>query len=132
MSLPGAEAEEPLGPGSGGALPDGRVGVSSRIGKKGEGRALKNWMGGGRKVQQAGGCLFADRPEKPGLRLPGIRPALIRWAAILADHSRETLIDFLERSREVLKALTEEEGSFLLSRGWTWPAWTRRFPTNSF
>jgi len=56
-------------------------------------------------------------PKSLGFVSPGIRPALIRWAAILADHSRETLIDFLERSREVLKALTEEEGSFLLSRG---------------
>jgi len=48
---------------------------------------------------------------------PAIRPFLIRWALILADHSRETLIDFLEKSREILTALTAEESSFLLPRG---------------
>jgi hypothetical protein len=48
---------------------------------------------------------------------PAIRPVLIRWAMILADYSRETLIDFLERSREILATLTEEESSFLLSQG---------------
>jgi len=48
---------------------------------------------------------------------PAIRPALIRWAMVLAHHSRETLIDFLERSRGILVILTEEESSFLLSQG---------------
>jgi hypothetical protein len=56
-------------------------------------------------------------PKILGSLSPAIRPVLIRWAAILADHSRETLIDFLERSREVLATLTEEESSFLLSQG---------------
>ena len=46
-----------------------------------------------------------------------IRPVVIRWAAILADHSRETLIDFLERSKEILAVLPEEESSLLLSQG---------------
>ena len=56
-------------------------------------------------------------PKKIGFLLPPIRPILIRWAMILADHSRETLIDFLERSQEILASLTEEESSFLVSKG---------------
>ncbi len=56
-------------------------------------------------------------PKRIGSLSPTIRPILIRWAMILADHSRETLIDFLEKSGEILEPLTEEESSFLLSRG---------------
>ncbi|KPK88040.1 MAG: hypothetical protein AMJ94_15890, partial [Deltaproteobacteria bacterium SM23_61] len=36
---------------------------------------------------------------------------------ILAHHSRETLIDFLERSRGILAIPSEEESSFLVSQG---------------
>ncbi len=56
-------------------------------------------------------------PKILGSLSPGIQPGVIRWAAILADHSRETLIDFLERSREILLILREEERSFFLSQG---------------
>jgi nitric oxide reductase NorD protein len=56
-------------------------------------------------------------PANLGSLSPAFRPLLIPWALILADHSRETLIDFLERSREILGALKEEESSFLLLQG---------------
>ncbi|NWF54649.1 MAG: VWA domain-containing protein [Syntrophaceae bacterium] len=56
-------------------------------------------------------------PKKIGSHSPAIRPFLIQWAIIFADHSRETLIDFLERSQETLAFLPEEETPYLLSRG---------------
>jgi nitric oxide reductase NorD protein len=48
---------------------------------------------------------------------PAIRTTMIPWAMILAAHSRETLIDFLEKSREILAALPEKESPFLLHQG---------------
>ena len=38
---------------------------------------------------------------------PPFRPVWIRWGIGLAEHSRETLIDFLEKSPEILGALPE-------------------------
>ena len=56
-------------------------------------------------------------PSVIGSLSPVIRPILIPWAMILAAHSRETLIDFLEKSREILAAFPEKEIPFLLHQG---------------
>jgi len=96
-----------------------------------KGRALKGRLGGGRKVQQTGGVLSANRPTilSSSPRLSGGPDSM---AMILADHSRETLIDFLERSREILATLTEEEKfPFFSLKVWNWPTGIRRFHSNS-
>ncbi len=48
---------------------------------------------------------------------PTFRPLWIRWGIGLAEHSRETLIDFLEKSPEILGALPEGEILFFLHYG---------------
>jgi hypothetical protein len=46
-----------------------------------------------------------------------LRWIFLQWAMILAIHSRETLIDFLEKSRENLGAIPEKEVFFFLDHG---------------
>jgi nitric oxide reductase activation protein len=48
---------------------------------------------------------------------PSCRHTILRWAEILASESRETLLDFLERSPQTIKALPEKERSIYLDLG---------------
>ena len=45
------------------------------------------------------------------------RPVWFRWGLGFAEHSRETLIDFIEKSPEILGALPEEDCLFFLQCG---------------
>jgi nitric oxide reductase NorD protein len=56
-------------------------------------------------------------PKAASSTFSSFRPAWIRWAMGLAEHSRETLLDFLEKSPEILGAFAEEECSLFLNHG---------------
>jgi hypothetical protein len=116
MILPGAEAAEPAGPGSDRALLAGALEALPPWREK-KGKSSKDRLGGGRKVNKLAVSFLRIGPNILASISPAIRPFLIRWSLILADHSRETLIDFLERSRDILAALTAEESCFLLPQG---------------
>ncbi|MDI6755484.1 MAG: hypothetical protein QME78_13950 [Thermodesulfobacteriota bacterium] len=75
------------------------------------------------------GLKVAERSSKFALILLGLAPGALasidpsyrhttlRWAEILASESRETLLDFLERIPETIKALPENGGSVYLDLG---------------
>ncbi|MBU1208729.1 MAG: hypothetical protein KKH04_17690 [Proteobacteria bacterium] len=48
---------------------------------------------------------------------PPCRPTVLRWAEILAAESRETLLEFLERSPQTIKALPEKGRTLYLDLG---------------
>jgi nitric oxide reductase NorD protein len=48
---------------------------------------------------------------------PSVRTPFLRWAAVFAYHSRETLIDFLEKGSDILGALPESERAVFLDFG---------------
>jgi nitric oxide reductase activation protein len=56
-------------------------------------------------------------PRALSLIHPSARTPFLRWAAIFACQSRETLIDFLEKSRDILKVLPEGERADFLDLG---------------
>lgn len=56
-------------------------------------------------------------PRALSLIHPSVRTSFLRWAAIFACQSRETLIDFFEKSREILGALPESERANFLDLG---------------
>ncbi len=48
---------------------------------------------------------------------PSIRTPILRWAAVFASQSRETLIEFIEKSSDILGALPESEWPVFLDLG---------------
>jgi len=46
-----------------------------------------------------------------------LRPPFLRWAAVFASRSRETLIEFLEKSAGIIRTLPESERSVFLDLG---------------
>jgi len=56
-------------------------------------------------------------PEALSALDPSCRPTFLHWAATFASQSRETLIDFLEKSTEIFRGLPKEEGAFFLEPG---------------
>ena len=48
---------------------------------------------------------------------PSCRHTILRWAEILASESRESLLEFLDRSPQTIKALPEKERSIYLDLG---------------
>ncbi|MBI5968518.1 MAG: hypothetical protein HY882_11780, partial [Deltaproteobacteria bacterium] len=57
------------------------------------------------------------------------RMTFLRWAAIFASQSRETLIDFLEKSPEILRAFAKNECAIFLHHGLhlAWQDWSLSF-----
>jgi nitric oxide reductase activation protein len=48
---------------------------------------------------------------------PSIRAPILRWAAVFASQSRETLIEFIEKSADIIEGLPEGERSVFLELG---------------
>jgi hypothetical protein len=75
------------------------------------------------------GKLVAERSSKLGVTFlrtaaraassipPSCRTAWSKWAMGFAEHSRETLLEFVERSPEILRSIPEEECHFFLDCG---------------
>src|SRR3972149_455274 len=48
---------------------------------------------------------------------PSLRAPILRWAAVFASQSRETLIEFMEKSPDIIEFLSESERAVFLDLG---------------